>query len=310
MLVDHVFEVTSIVFDDQETFKRQQHTRAGYGQVVASNAELPDPHSEELVALLGSTTQRLLYGFLHRRRDHPPTMVELRGFVANALGEDQSQTDRRVRELRRHFDIRAERVAGEHRYLLVGWAPHRPEGPAISLRRRAEVLAPQRCFQCGATPKDNGVKLVVDHKVPQSWGGTNDVENLQPLCEDCNAGKRDYFQTYEEYADKIRQAANYDEPQKRIGELLKAFDGEWVRTDLLSIVASAKEYQEDWQRRLRDLRFIGWDYEHQKRYDEGARVWTYYRLVKAAPWPDNIPAAITREATRRRAGSGQRQPEG
>ena len=267
---------------------------------VASDAELPDPHSEELGALLGSTTQRLLYGFLHRRRSHPPTMVELRGFIANALGEDQSQTDRRVRELRRYFDIRAVRVAGVHRYLLAGFAPERPEGPVISLRRRAEVLAPQRCFQCGATPKDNGVRLVVDHKVPQAWGGTNDIDNLQPLCEDCNAGKRDYFQTYEEYAEKIRQAANYDEPQKRIGELLKAFNSEWVRTDLLAIVASAKEFQEDWQRRLRDLRFLGWEIEYERRHNQGSRVWTYYRVVKWAPWPDSVRAAITQEEARRR----------
>jgi hypothetical protein len=40
-----------------------------------------------------------------------------------------------------------------------------------------------------------------------------------------------------------------------------------VRSDLLGIVASAKNYQEDWQRRIRDLRFLGWDYQHEKRYD-------------------------------------------
>jgi len=54
------------------------------------------------------------------------------------------------------------------------------------------------------------------------------------------------------------------------------------------IVASAKSFQEDWQRRLRDLRFLGWDYQHEKRYDEGSRVWTYYRLTRSAAWPENI----------------------
>jgi 5-methylcytosine-specific restriction endonuclease McrA len=264
---------------------------------------LPEPDSEDLAALLGSTTQRLLYGFLYRRRRNPPTMIELRIFAADALGEDQSQTDRRVRELRRYFDVQAERIGGEHRYVLRGWAAGRSAslGPEISLRRRAQVLSPQRCAQCGRTPLDDSVKLVVDHKIPRSWGGSNEVENLQPLCEECNAGKRDYFQSFEEHADKIRQAINYDEPQKRIGELLKAFNGEWVRTDLLSIVACAKEYQEDWQRRLRDLRFLGWEIEHQKRYHEGARVWTYYRVKKLTPWPSNIRAAITAEEARRRA---------
>jgi hypothetical protein len=271
--------------------------------VADDSGPLPEPDSEEIAALVGSNTQRLLYGFLYRRRDNPPTMVELRFFATDALGEDQTHMDRRVRELRRYFEIATERTDGDPHYLLRGWSSTRPTeaGVAISLRRRAEVLAPQRCAQCGKTPLEDGVKLVVDHRIPQSWGGTNELENLQPLCEDCNAGKRDYFQSFEARAEQIRQAIGYDEPQRRIGELLKAFDGQWVRTDLLSIVASAKEYQEDWQRRLRDLRFIGWDYQHQKRHNEGARVWTYYRLTKSAPWPDNIHAAIIAETARRKA---------
>ena len=96
-------------------------------------------------------------------------------------------------------------------------------------------------------------------------------------------------------------AIGYDEPQKRIGELLKAFEGGWVRSDLLGIVASAKNFQEDWQRRMRDLRFLGWDYQHKKRYGEGSRVWAYYRLTKSAPWPENISQAIRAEETRRMA---------
>jgi hypothetical protein len=142
---------------------------------------------------------------------------------------------------------------------------------------------------------------VVDYKVPLSWGGDNEPENLQPLCEECYAGKRDYFRSFEAYAEQIRAAIGYDEPQKRIGELLKAFDGGWVRSDLLGIVASAKNFQEDWQRRLRDLRFLGWDYQHEKRYDEGSRVWTYYRLTKSVAWPENISQAIRVEEAKRRA---------
>ncbi len=114
--------------------------------------------------------------------------------------------------------------------------------------------------------------------------------------------KRDYFRSFEAHAEQIRAAIGFDEPQKRIGELLKAFDGGWVRSDLLGIVASAKSFQEDWQRRLRDLRFLGWDYEHEKRYDEGSRVSTYYRLTKSAAWPTNISQAIRAEEARRRSG--------
>jgi HNH endonuclease len=267
---------------------------------VAEPPQLPEPDSEQIAALVGSTTQRLLYGFLYRRRDNPPTMGELRFFVSDALGEDQASTERRVRELRRYFEIEAVDVQGG--YLLKGWSATRPSsaGIPISARRRAEVLAPQRCAQCGRTPLENHVKLLVDYKLPLSWGGDKELGNLQPLCEECHTGKRDYFRSFEAYAEQIRAAIDYDEPQKRIGELLKAFDGNWVRSDLIGIVASAKNFQEDWQRRMRDLRFLGWDYQHEKRYGEGSRVRTYYRLTKSAAWPENIAQAIRNQEAKRK----------
>jgi HNH endonuclease len=266
---------------------------------VAESPQLPEPDSEQIAALVGSTTQRLLYGFLYRRRDNPPTLGELRFFVSDALGEDQSSTERRLREPRRYFEIEAD-VQG--RYLLTGWSPTRPPsaGIPISARRRAEVLAPQRCAQCGRTPLEDHVKLVVDYKLPLSWGGDQELGNLQPLCEECHAGKRDYFRSFEAYAEQIRASIDYDEPQRRIGELLKAFDGNWVRSDLIGIVASAKNFQEDWQHRMRDLRYLEWDFKHKKRYDEGSRVWTYYRLTKSAPWPENVTQAIRTEEAKRK----------
>lgn len=271
---------------------------------MVDDRPLPEPDSEELFSLIGPSALRILYGWLYRRRlDNPPTMAEVRLFMADAMGEPQEHIDRRLRELRRHFAIPAVPTqGGSPRYQLQGWSATAPaDGLAISSRVRAQVLAPQRCFQCGRTPKDDGVKLVVDHKIPQSWGGGNELENLQPLCEECNAGKRDYFQTHDASSEMIRRAINYAEPQKRIGELLKAFEGGWVRTDLLGIVASAQEFQEDWQRRLRDLRFLGWDIKVQRRYNEGARVWTYYRVEHFEPWPSDIRAALKNEERRRTA---------
>lgn len=44
------------------------------------------------------------------------------------------------------------------------------------------------CCVCGSRASD-GVKLEIDHIVPVSKGGTNDLENLQILCEHCNRGK-------------------------------------------------------------------------------------------------------------------------
>lgn len=44
-----------------------------------------------------------------------------------------------------------------------------------------------RCRECGATNKQT--RLHVDHIKPVSKGGTNDLSNLQTLCEECNLAK-------------------------------------------------------------------------------------------------------------------------
>lgn len=44
------------------------------------------------------------------------------------------------------------------------------------------------CQICGATVKD-GAKLEIDHIVPFSKGGSNDENNLQVLCQQCNREK-------------------------------------------------------------------------------------------------------------------------
>ena len=259
---------------------------------------LPLPDSAELVEILPLAEHQRIYRYLYDRRDDPPTMVEISDHLAIVTGKGASQRGRRVRDLYPLFHI--EKAPGrEPRYVLRARKTPLPVDKPLDRKTRARVLQPQRCAMCGKTPLDDGVELVVDHKLPREWGGTNDIENLQPLCEDCNGGKKDHFRTYDKFVDEIRQAATHDEPQRRIGELFLAFGNDrWIRSDLLEIVASAKEYQEDWQRRMRDLRFIGWDYRFRKAR-EGGRVRTYYQLVKFAPWPENIVTAIRAEATRR-----------
>jgi HNH endonuclease len=46
-----------------------------------------------------------------------------------------------------------------------------------------------RCLSCGRSAKENGVLLEVDHVIPRSKGGSDDVSNLQTLCKKCNIGK-------------------------------------------------------------------------------------------------------------------------
>ncbi|MFF0877862.1 HNH endonuclease [Micromonospora aurantiaca (nom. illeg.)] len=258
---------------------------------------LPRPGSPEL-SILPSEAHKLLYRYLYDRRDNPPTMREIRAFVAERLGEAPSQTDRRVRDLRDHFDVRTVLFGGEHRYKLMGWSQTKKDGSrrALSQRTRAQVLSPQRCAQCGHSPLGHGVVLVVDHKVPREWGGTDDIDNLQPLCEECNAGKKAFYATYDKYGDAIQAAAMHPEPHGRIGELLKAFRGDWVPSDLIGVVASMQQYQEDWQKRLRELRLLGWTISSRRSKDPGTgRVHAWYRVEIWKQWP---PGSIRAEVAR------------
>lgn len=58
-----------------------------------------------------------------------------------------------------------------------------------SKQDRDSVLAKygNRCLHCRAMPPE--VRIVLDHVVPLARGGTNTVDNLQPLCEECNTKK-------------------------------------------------------------------------------------------------------------------------
>jgi 5-methylcytosine-specific restriction endonuclease McrA len=60
----------------------------------------------------------------------------------------------------------------------------------ISLKLRQMILRRDkfRCQLCGATSQD-GTRLHVDHKTPQSLGGSDGESNLWTLCEECNLGK-------------------------------------------------------------------------------------------------------------------------
>ena len=255
---------------------------------------LPEPNSPELNELPISYQAKEIYRLLYQRREDPPTMREIREELEE-LGS-QEQLDRRRRELNRYFVIERPRGGVETRYKLVRPKARSPEADmGISERDRAAVLRHGRCAMCGRTPLEHGVVLQVDHRLPKDWGGTDVLDNLQPLCEECNRGKKNFYASYREFADEIKAAAVHESVHQRIGELLKAFNGRPVRSDVLELVASPPgDYQEDWQKRLRELRVLGWEIETSRQRENG-RVRAYYRLVRSRPWPTgSIRAEITR----------------
>ena len=74
------------------------------------------------------------------------------------------------------------------RYISKGKS-RRPMSPKL----RFDVLTRDGfcCKRCGRSTKIHGVVLEVDHIVPVVKGGSNDIINLETLCEDYNRGKRD-----------------------------------------------------------------------------------------------------------------------
>ena len=75
--------------------------------------------------------------------------------------------------------------------LAEGWGSTKNRG-SIPLNVRQQVFrnAENRCQQCGKSASD-GVKLEVDHIMPVSRGGSDDISNLELLCFECNRGKSD-----------------------------------------------------------------------------------------------------------------------
>ena len=63
----------------------------------------------------------------------------------------------------------------------------------LSLRFRILERDRFTCVYCGRNPKDDGVKLEVDHIIPKAMGGKDIPENLVTACRDCNQGKKDFL---------------------------------------------------------------------------------------------------------------------
>lgn len=254
---------------------------------------LPSPGSRTMKELRASYQAKEIYRLLFDNQAGPISMREIRERLSH-IGT-QEQLDRRRRELNRYFEIEKSGSGAATGYRLVRMKPRSPDADlGISERDRAAVLRYGICAMCGSTPLRDGVKLQVDHKIPKDWGGTDELENLQPLCEECNRGKKNLFASYGQYAADFRRAMGFDSPHQRIGEFLKALAPEEVRSDVLELVACAGAYQEDWQKRLRELRTLGWKIT-TRRQREGRRVRVYYRVTESQPWPvDGVRAELRR----------------
>lgn len=222
---------------------------------------------------------------------HPEglTIYEIREKFANDPGIQQ-HLDRRVRDLRRYYDVSLERGG---KYVFKGKKKKLPEDSGtINAKMRAAVLnmARGRCQMCGRTVAEDGIRLQADHKVPKTWGGPTSLENLWALCQLCNGGKRDFFASFDEK--EMQEIVGLDSVYARLAEILHLRKGQEVPSWVLEFVANVNDFQEDWHRRLRELRSIGIDYSYKRTRLPSGKVETTYTLTKWKPLPANHQAII------------------
>lgn len=225
--------------------------------------------------------------------------------------EEQTHLDRRKRDLKNWFLIEKTRrlvdLEGKTRFVtLYKYLGEREEvtdeGPPDQ-KTRAQIIrtAHGRCQMCGRSVERHGIALVVDHRKPREWGGTNDVENLWAVCEECNAGKKAYFSSVSVSAGTMKHVLAHDSVHVRIGEMLKASGvGNRTPSSVLEIVAD----QDDWHKRLRELRYpvIGWEIEMHRYKGPAGRPQVDYILRSYKPWPEDPSGEIRRFEKARQSG--------
>jgi 5-methylcytosine-specific restriction endonuclease McrA len=232
--------------------------------------------------------------------------------------EDQTHLDRRKRDLKKWFFIgkveSTQIVNGKSRkvtlYKYAGKRKDISDEGGINIRLRAEVFhaAHGRCQMCGKTVAEDEIKLVVDHKKPRAWGGTNDRENLWAICVPCNSGKKAYFSSLNVDDEFMRKVSAHESVHVRIGETLKAVG---VGSRTLPALLEAVAGQEDWHKRLRELRYpvIGWKIDKVLYKAESGKKKVDYVLRKYKPWPDDPTGKIRQfERDRQRRDEGEEDP--
>ena len=203
------------------------------------------------------------------------SITEMRKLLG-LLGEQQQHLDRRMRDLDEEHEIERVRNQGATLYVYKGprQTPRKREPIKKNVRGQVLLRANGACAMCGRTIAKHGITLQIDHIIPVEWGGSSEIENLQALCEEDNAAKKAYFAGFDQ--ELMRKVFAFPKVHQRIGQLLIALYPGNVESFLLGAVAG----QEDWQKRLRELRTLGWEIEVRKMKQPNGRVTSAYRVQK------------------------------
>ena len=88
-----------------------------------------------------------------------------------------------VRKASRTFN-RIDKIQKDIKFTMYDIKPTRREHIPKAVRDAVLKRDNYRCVKCGSTQN-----LEIDHKVSLADGGTNHIDNLQTLCQDCNRRK-------------------------------------------------------------------------------------------------------------------------
>ncbi len=205
-------------------------------------------------------------------------------------GEEQQHLDRRMRDLDEEHEIERVRSKGATLYVYKGSRAVPKKRDPITQKVRGQVLlrANGACAMCGRAIAKHGITLQIDHIIPVEWGGNSEIGNLQALCEEDNAAKKAYFAGFDQ--ELMKKVFAFPKIHQRIGQLLVALQPGYVESFLLGAVAA----QEDWQKRLRELRTLGWEIEVRKMKQPNGRVTSAYKAAKWTELSDDPSADIRR----------------